>query len=290
MRRSPSFDQFLREVLLEDLGSGDVTSKAVIPAGRAISATVIARSSGVVAGTRYACRLFRAMSPGVRCEIVHADGRVVRSGQVILDLRGPARAIFAAERTALNLLGHLCGIATLARQFVDRVRPHRVKVLDTRKTLPGLRMLEKEAVRAGGGVNHRMRLDDGILIKTNHLRVLGAGSGSRVRAIHEAITNVRRRHPRLPVEIEVTTLDEVRAALEAGADMLLLDNMDLGRIRASVRLRDMVAGNGRSPSLEVSGGVMLKNVREIAATGVDRIAIGRLTHSAPSLDVALCIA
>ncbi len=285
-KRLTPFERFIRQCLREDVGAGDVTSRSVIPSARRIRAEVITKQSGVVAGTALTRAIFLAMSRGIRCRIECHDGQRVRAGQAILRLDGPARAILAAERTALNSLGHFSGIATLTAEYVRRVKPHPVKILDTRKTIPSWRVQQKQAVKAGGGWNHRMGLDDAILIKTNHLKVLGQGRYARREAlIPEAIARAKRRAPGRAIELEVATLAECRAALDAGVEMILLDNMRVADIRRAVQWRNQRPSP--RPLLEVSGGVTLENVRQLAATGVDRISVGRLTHSAPALDVSL---
>lgn len=277
------------QALREDLGAGDVTSKAVIPSARRIRARVLAKASGIVAGTQIARWVFEAVDRRIRCPIKRRDGQAIRRGQVILALDGPARSILAAERTALNFLGHLSGIATLTRQFVRQVRGYPVRIMDTRKTLPGLRELEKHAVRVGGGCNHRRGLDDAVLIKTNHLRAQRIADSVQRRAlIQEAIARAKRVKPRRFVEIEVVSLKEFKAALEAQPDAILLDNWSVQQIRRAVTILNAERSTLYArPLLEVSGGVTLANVRAIAKTGVDRISIGRLTHSASSLDCSL---
>ena len=271
----PSVDAALiRRALREDLGTGDLTSRAVLPASLRIRAHVIAKAAGVVAGATVAQRVFQTVDRRIRCTIRRGDAQRVRRGEVILTLSGHARAILAAERTALNVLGHLSGIATLTRGFVDRVAPSRVAILDTRKTLPGLRALEKYAVRVGGGQSHRFDLAAAVLIKTNHLRASGI-------AIHTAVARAKQFARGKQVEIEVTNLREFRAAMKAQPTVILLDNWSVPAIRRAVRVRHA------SSLLEVSGGVTPENVRAIAKTGVDRISIGRLTHSAPALDLSL---
>jgi nicotinate-nucleotide pyrophosphorylase (carboxylating) len=258
----------VRAWLAEDVGSGDATTTAVIDEDATCQARIVVREPGVVCGLRPAAALFESL--GARLEPIAADGDSVVPGP-IARVRGPARAILTGERVALNLLGRLSGIATLTRRYVDAVEGTGARILDTRKTTPGLRELEKEAVRCGGGTNHRLRLDDGVLIKDNHLRL--------VPSIAEAV--LRARGTRLPVEVECDTLDQVAAALEAGADRILLDNMTPDELRAAVSL-----ARGRS-ELEASGGVSLETVRAIAETGVDFVSVGALTHSARALDVSL---
>ena len=273
----------IRAALQEDLGRGDLTTHALIPGQRPIQARIIAKAAGVAA------EVFNTVDRRIRCTAHRQDGQTVSRGQVIMTLRGEARNILKAERTALNFLGHLSGIATLTHRFVKCVQPSRVKILDTRKTVPGLRALEKYAVRMGGGTNHRMRLDDAVLIKTNHLHIMKVRSwGLGVRGlIQEAIRRARQMRPKRFVEIEVSNMAEFKAALDAAPDAILLDNWRVADIRTAVRWRHLLPSSLHLPVLEVSGGVTLQNVRRIAATGVERISIGALTHSAPALDVSL---
>jgi nicotinate-nucleotide pyrophosphorylase (carboxylating) len=256
--------------LAEDLGAGDATTDAIVPEGATCTASLLVKERGVVCGLVQAQNVFRELDPDVSFEPLAADGDLVEPGPVAR-IEGPARAILTGERTALNLLGRLSGIATLTRRYVDAVAGTGAIILDTRKTTPGLRALEKEAVSAGGASNHRLRLDDGVLIKDNHLRL----AGSIRRAVERA------RETGLPVEVECDTLDQVREALDAGADRILLDNMSPADLREAVALVD---GHAET---EASGGVTLDTVREIAETGVDFISVGALTHSARSLDVSL---
>jgi nicotinate-nucleotide pyrophosphorylase (carboxylating) len=260
--------------LAEDLGPGDVTGQALIDRGLRYHAAVLAKQAGVVAGLDAARAVFESLASDVTVDLRAHDGDRVPAGRsVILEIDGAAWAVLAGERTALNLLGHLSGIASLTRRFVDAVAGTGAVILDTRKTTPGLRVLEKYAVRCGGGTNHRVGLFDGILIKDNHLRAAGG--------ISSAVRRARNSSSGLLIEVEAETLDEVREALAAGADRILLDNMPLPRMREAVAL-----AAGRC-SLEASGGVTLDTVRAIAETGVDFISVGALTHSAPSLDVSL---
>jgi len=258
----------VRSWLAEDVGSGDATTTAVIDEDATCQARIVVREPGVVAGLQAAAAVFEAL--GARLEPLAADGDRVVPGP-IARVQGPARAVLTGERLALNLLCRLSGIATLTRRYADAVDGTGATILDTRKTTPGLRELEKEAVRAGGGTNHRLGLDDGVLIKDNHLRL--------VPSLAEAVR--RARSTGLPVEVECDTVDQVGEALAAGAERLLLDNMSLDELRAAVSL-----AAGRS-ELEASGGVTLDTVRAIAETGVDFISVGALTHSARALDVSL---
>lgn len=292
MLASRRLAQLIRHALQEDVGRGDLTTHVLAPDRALIRARVIAKAPGVLAGADVASKVFKAADRRIRCRVRRRDGQPVRAGQTILTLAGSARGILAAERTALNFLGHLSGIATLTRQFVQRAKPSPAVILDTRKTLPGLRELEKYAVRMGGGKNHRLRLDDAVLIKTNHLRALRSSSPQstvhRPQLIAKAVAKAKRLQPKRFIEVEVTNLREFREAMAAQPDAILLDNWSPADIRRAVRFRSHVSCLTSHVSLlEVSGGVTLRNVRRIAATGVDRISIGTLTHSAPSLDVSL---
>jgi nicotinate-nucleotide pyrophosphorylase (carboxylating) len=267
-------DDFVARVLAEDLGEGgDVTSNATIAADAVFSASINCREAIVVAGIEVAAAFFRALDPDVRIEAVVTDGDRATTGTVLMRLDGNARALLAGERSALNTLQHLSGIATLTRRYVDAIAGTGATLLDTRKTIPGLRALGKYAARMGGAENHRMRLDDGILIKDNHVAVCG-GVAQAVRAAKAA--NVG-----LPVQVEVDRLDQIEPALAAGADRLLLDNMELES------LRHAVAQVARRVPLEASGGVTLDTIRAIAETGVDYISVGRITQSAPAVDIGL---
>jgi nicotinate-nucleotide pyrophosphorylase (carboxylating) len=258
--------------LAEDIGAGDVTTEATVAAEAVGTAELLVKEAGVVCGLGVAETAFRALDPEIRFEALASDGDDVEGRAVVARLTGSERAILTAERVALNFLGRLSGIATLTRSYVDAVEGTGAAVLDTRKTTPGLRALEKYAVAVGGGRNHRFGLDDAVLIKDNHLRA--AGSIAAAVMLVRAATD-------LPVEVECETLAQVAQALEAGVDAILLDNMSLDDLRAAVALVD---GRAR---LEASGGVTLETIRAIAETGVDEISVGALTHSARSLDVSL---
>ncbi|HET9459171.1 MAG TPA: carboxylating nicotinate-nucleotide diphosphorylase [Sphingomicrobium sp.] len=267
-------DDFVKRVLAEDLGSGgDVTSKAMIAQDARFSAEISAREPLVVAGLDFATAFFQALDEDVIVEQLTKDGERVGAGTVLMRLRGNARAMLAAERSALNTLQHLSGIATLTRRYVDAIDGTGVILLDTRKTIPGLRALEKYAARMGGAQNHRMRLDDGMLIKDNHVAVAGG--------VGPAVSSARAADTGLEIQVEVDSLAQVEEALAAGADRLLLDNMDIPTLRKAVK---RVAG--RVP-LEASGGVRLETIRAIAETGVDYISVGRITQSAPAVDIGM---
>jgi nicotinate-nucleotide pyrophosphorylase (carboxylating) len=272
----PNFDlpDFVRRILAEDMGSGgDVTSRATIAADARFTATMNCREPIVVAGLGIATAFFRTLDPDVQVDGEVADGDRIDSGTVLLTLRGNARAMLAAERSALNTLQHLSGIATLTRAYADAIAGTGAILLDTRKTIPGLRLLEKYAARMGGAQNHRMRLDDGVLIKDNHVGVAGSVEAA-VQAAVAAKTG-------LPVQVEVDRIAQIEPALAAGADRLLLDNMSNDQLREAVAL---VAG--RVP-LEASGGVRLDTIRAIAETGVTYVSVGRITQSAPAVDIGL---
>jgi nicotinate-nucleotide pyrophosphorylase (carboxylating) len=267
-------DEFVRRVLAEDLGKGgDVTSRATIAEDARFTAEMNARQAIVVAGIEVAAAFFRALDAQVQIELLANDGDGVEHGATLMRLGGNARAMLAAERPALNTLQHLSGVATLTRQYVDAIAGTGAVLLDTRKTIPGLRILEKFATRMGGAHNHRMRLDDGILIKDNHVAVCGG--------VAEAVRRAKAANTALQVQVEVDRIDQIEPALSAGADRLLLDNMDPRLLREAVRI---VAG--RVP-LEASGGVTLETIRFMAETGVDFISLGRITQSVPAVDIGL---
>lgn len=267
-------EEFVRRVLAEDLGSGgDVTSAATIESGERFGAVMKSRQIIVVAGLDLAAAFFRALDPDVQIERLLNDGDHAEHGATLMRLSGNARAMLAAERSALNTLQHLSGIATLTRQYADAISGTRARLLDTRKTIPGLRLLEKYAARTGGAYNHRMRLDDGVLIKDNHIAVCGG--------VEEAVRRAKAADTGLEIQVEVDRIDQIEPALGAGADRLLLDNMDPAMLREAVKL---VAG--RVP-LEASGGVTLETIRFLAETGVDYISVGRITQSAPAVDIGL---
>lgn len=267
-------DDFVRRVLAEDLGSGgDVTSNATISSNARFNAAMNSRQEIIVAGMEIAAAFFRALDPDIEIELLATDGEPALHGTTLMRLAGNARAMLAAERSALNTLQHLSGIATLTRQYVDLIAGTGTVLLDTRKTIPALRLLEKYASRMGGAQNHRMRLDDGLLIKDNHVVVCGS--------VAEAVHRAKAANTGLEVQVEVDRIEQIEPALGAGADRLLLDNMDPAMLRQAVKLV-----GGRVP-LEASGGVTLETIRFIAETGVDFISVGRITQSAPAVDIGL---
>jgi nicotinate-nucleotide pyrophosphorylase (carboxylating) len=274
-----NFDpQMVRDALAEDIGSGDATTLATVPADAVATAAMVAREPLMVCGLPLAEAVFRELSAGLKLTAAVADGQHVARGHVLLNIQGPARAILSAERVALNFVQRLSGVATLTARFVKAVAGTGAQIFDTRKTTPGWRLLEKYAVKCGGGVNHRIGLFDRILIKDNHLAVL---RGEPPNAIEAAVKRARAQFPQLSVEVEADTVDQAGQACRAEADVILLDNMSNEDLRAAVRLID-----GRAKT-EASGGVSLATVRAIAETGVDFISVGALTHSAPAVDIAL---
>jgi len=266
--------ELIRRAIEEDVGSGDVTALAVVPEDAQARGTMIAKQAGVVAGLAPAVAVFSELDRGVEAYASRADGDRVAPGDELIALSGSARAILAGERVALNLLGRLSGVATATAAYVAAVEGTGARILDTRKTTPGLRALEKAAVVSGGGTSHRFGLHDAILVKENHVRVAGGVAEAARRALAGA-------PPGLTVEVEVESLGELDEALDAGIERVLLDNMSPDDLRAAVELTD-----GRA-QLEASGGITLDDVRAVADTGVDFISIGALTHSAPALDVSL---
>lgn len=267
--------EVVARALAEDVGAGDVTTEATVPPGARARALIIQKAPGVIFGLEVAEQVFRSLDAEIRAVRLIAEGEWREEGGPVLELEGAARAVLTGERTALNFLGRLSGVATLTARCVREVEGTGARILDTRKTTPGLRALEKAAVRAGGGVNHRAGLYDAILIKENHAAVAG-GVGEAVR---RAIASA----PGLPLQVECRTLEEVDEALAAGASRLLLDNMPVEQLRAAVA---RVAGRA---TLEASGGVTLDTLRGVAAAGVDFVSVGALTHSAPALDLSLMI-
>jgi len=265
---------FVQRMLAEDLGKGgDVTSNATIATDARLIAEMNCRQAVVLAGLEIAAEFFRTLDSDVKIDLAAKDGDGVAHGTTVMRLSGNARAMLAAERSALNTLQHLCGVATLTRQYADAIAGTGAVLIDTRKTIPGLRILEKYAARMGGAQNHRMRLDDGVLIKDNHVAVCGG--------VAEAARRAKAANTGLQVQVEVDRIEQIEPALQAGADRLLLDNMDPAMLREAVKL---VAG--RVP-LEASGGVTLETIRFIAETGVNFISVGRITQSAPAVDIGL---
>lgn len=278
--QAPPIDHALiARALDEDIGFGDITTLCTVPAERTLGATIIARQQGIIAGLEVAAAVFYAVDAALHIETLIADGAAVTPDARVARIQGNARSILTAERTALNFLGRLSGIATLTAHCVAAIAGTQAAIIDTRKTTPGLRPLEKYAVRVGGGHNHRFALDDGILIKDNHIAAAGG--------IGPAVAGARQGAPHLlKIEVECETLDEVRLALAAGADVILLDNMDVGQQREAVAL---IRQQNARILIEASGGIGTDPARlaAVAATGVDFISLGALTHSAPNFDLSL---
>jgi len=264
--------QAIQRALEEDIGAGDATTNSIVPAGAHMTGQIIAKQDGIVAGLGLAGSVFKVHDPSVQVDLLVEEGGAVSNRQALAQVSGPARSLLTGERVALNFLGRMSGIATLTRQFVDQVRGTRAVILDTRKTAPGLRKVDKLAVRYGGGQNHRTGLYDMILIKDNHIDFAGS--------LRAAVLQARAGGSGLPIEVETRTLDDVRAALDLGVERILLDNMTCEMMAQAVKL-----ANGRA-KLEASGNVTLENVRQVAETGVDYISVGALTHSVKVFDVS----
>jgi len=265
-------DPVIDAAIAEDIGAGDMTSQALIPADERYHGTLRVRESAVVAGLAVAERVFHKIEPGCSFQSNTKDGERLGAGDIIAEVRGPARGLLTAERTALNFLQHLSGIATVTRTYVDRIVGTGAVLLDTRKTIPGLRVLEKYATRMGGATNHRMRLDDAVLIKDNHIAVSGSIAEAVKRARDAGLS---------PIEVECDTLDQVEESVAAGAEIIMFDNMDTKTLVKAVALV------GDKAKTEASGGVNLDSIRAIAETGVDTISVGRITQSAPAVDIGL---
>jgi nicotinate-nucleotide pyrophosphorylase (carboxylating) len=277
--------------LSEDVGTGDITTLNTLPATMGARGAIMARATGVLAGSELARLTFRELDPIIVCEALVPDGERVEPGMAVVKVFGPAGSILTGERTALNFMQRLSGIATLTRAFVDRVAGTPCRILDTRKTTPGLRYLEKYAVKMGGGENHRFALWDMYLVKDNHIRAAGG--------VTAALDRIMRTRQDVPLEVEVESLDQLREALRPGVDRILIDNRSIEEVRAAVAVVDAwsrehppdpqmaAAGARRWPEIEVSGGIGLDTVRAYAETGVDYVSVGALTHSAPALDLSL---
>ncbi len=274
----PRLGAILKLAFEEDVGTGDVTTEALVDPAAVAEGEILSREDCRVAGVPVAEAVFKAVSPEVRCETVVADGGDVAAGGTVMRFRGPARAILVAERTALNFMQRMCGIATMTRGFTRVVEDLGTLILDTRKTTPGLRFLEKYSVLCGGGTNHRMGLYDRVLMKDNHRRLWAGNNPGR---LDLAVLEARRRFPGVMVEIEVESLEELRSALPGKPEWVMLDNMDCPTMREAVKIAHGLA------RLEASGGITLKNLRQVAETGVDAVSLGCLTHSVKSIDLSL---
>lgn len=275
---NPEVQDLIRRALVEDVGSGDVTTLSVVPETSRGRAVILARGNYVVSGGAIAEAVFALVEPALRCKCLVADGTAVKPDQVLMTIEGPIRGILTGERTALNFMQRMTGIASRTREFVDKVKPYGTRILDTRKTTPTLRILEKYAVTCGGGTNHRMGLYDMVLIKDNHRRLWQEAGISNLQG---AVSAARAKFPGVPVEVEVESEEELRDALRATPEWIMLDNMAPDQMRACVSIC------AKRCKLEASGGVSLASVVAIAATGVDAISVGGLTHSAPAADLSL---
>ena len=275
MAITPEILAIVERALAEDIGTGDVTTDSIVPPETHVAAQIVAKTSGVIAGLEIARHTFERLDPAMTFACTAQDGVSVPAGQTVAEIRGIARAILTAERTALNFMGRMSGIATRARQFVDAVAGTSAQILDTRKTAPNLRALDKMAVRLGGAQNHRFGLFDMVLIKDNHIDCAGS--------IQEAVARAQSENPDMTIEVEARTLQEMRDALKAGVDWIMLDNMSLDDLKQAV-----ILNRGRA-KLEASGNVALERVRQIAETGVNYISVGALTHSVQALDLTLLI-
>ena len=284
---------FLKEIvdiaLKEDVGNGDLTTNLLVPKNARVKAKIYAKDNGVVAGLDVAVEVFRQLHGNIKAKKLIEDGAVVKKSQVLMEISGNTRALLTGERTALNFLQHMSGIATLTRKYVDSIRPCHAKIFTTRKTIPGMRILEKYAVRMGGGHNHRFGLYDMVMLKDNHLKITSSLVARRS-SFEELIRKMRKKIPHgMKIEVETENLKEVKMALDAGVDIIMLDNMSVKRLGKAVKFIHHTShiAHRQRPIIEASGNVGLHNVKTIAKTGVDWISIGRLTHSAPSLDISM---
>jgi nicotinate-nucleotide pyrophosphorylase (carboxylating) len=278
--RTPFILDLIDLVLKEDVGIGDITSSLLIPEGKSVKAEIIAKEDFLLAGMPFVKEIFSFINEDIRFDSFFKDGDWVKNKTVIANISGNGRDILAGERIALNILQNVSGIATLTNQFVKKVEGLSVKIADTRKTLPGMRLMQKYGVRIGGGINHRFGLFDGILIKDNHIKIVGS--------LRRAVELSKKGHHLLKVEVEVKNIDEFKEALEAGADVIMLDNMSIKDMKEAVKMRNKrIEKSNNKVLLEASGGINLENIREIAETGIDIISIGALTHSARAVDISM---
>ena len=279
-----SISDIIKRALREDIGKGDITTAAIIPEDKYVKAALKAEENCVICGLDTARKVFTTQDKNIEFKPHILDGQKIKKGKIIAHILGRAQGILTAERVALNFLSLLSGVATKTRAYADKVKPYGVKILDTRKTIPGLRELEKYAVRIGGGFNHRLNLDEMILIKDNHLKVIG--DRLWVMGFKEIKNKIT---PKIKIEVEVKTLKEFKKALKINPDIIMLDNMSIRDIKRAVQIRNHLSPitYHLSPKLEASGGITLKNVRAVASTGVDMISIGALTHSINSVDISL---
>ena len=278
---SRSINNIIEQALREDIGKSDITTKSIIPEDKYVKAILKTLEDCVICGLNIAREVFRFQNKNIKFKPRVSDGQKIKKGKIVAYISGKAQGILTAERVALNFLSLLSGVATKTRVYVDKVKPYKVRILDTRKTIPGLRELEKYAIRTGGGYNHRMRLDEMVLVKDNHLKI--KTSKFKIKDLRKRISK------NIKIEIEVKNLREFKEALEARPDIIMLDNMKIIDIEKAVRIRNTLSSKTRAPSpkLEASGGISLKNVKKIASCGVEMISIGALTHSFASVDISL---
>ncbi len=290
MKISKEIEGLVKRALAEDIGRGDITTKILFPGAKMAEAIILAKEKGVIAGLPIAKLVFKCLDKKVSFIPRVKEGEKIRKNQIIAKITGDCKTILAGERTALNFLSHLSGIATLTARFVEQTKSYPVKIMDTRKTSPELRLLEKDAVEVGGGKNHRFGLFDGILIKDNHIKVesgfLAMTPKFKIQAIKDLIIKAKRKAKGMKVEVEVENYQEARAAITSGADIIMLDNISSKMIKKIIKSAKNLP---KRPLFEVSGGITLENINQFASLGIDRISIGALTHSAPALDLALNI-
>jgi len=288
LSKSRELNFFIKQALKEDIGRGDLTTSLIIPKQRKVKAVILAKANGVVCGINLARLVFRFADKSINFRPSVSDGDKVRKGKILARLRGPAAKILSAERVALNFLGLLSGIATKTKAYVGAVKPYKVKILDTRKTLPGLRKLEKYAVRVGGGYNHRFSLDEMVLVKDNHLKV--SSLKPQASSLKEIIEMAKIKRPKnIKIEVEVKNLRELKQALKARPDVIMLDNMNPEQVGKAAKIRNSLEPGtwNLQPKLEASGNIALANIRKYARCGVDFISVGSLTKDIESLDIAL---
>lgn len=275
---SPLLKETIRLAILEDIGHGDITSLLIIPERKKANANIIAKEEFILAGMPFVKEVFRTIDQQVNVKSFFDEGANIKKGAIIADISGSARSLLAGERISLNILQHISGITTITNRFVEKVKGLPVKIADTRKTIPGMRVMEKYGVEIGGGINHRFGLYDGILIKDNHIKIAGS--------VKKSVGLVKKGRHLLKIEVEVKNLDEFKEALDTGADVIMLDNMSIDDMKKAVKIRNSKIQNHRV-LLEASGSVNLENIRSIAETGVDIISIGVLTHSARAVDISM---
>lgn len=278
--KQPQATEIIREALREDIGKKDITTSLIIPKNKYARGVLLAKEECIICGIGIVAFVFKVQDRNIKFKPLVADGQKIKRGEVIARLFGKAQSILTAERVALNFLSFLSGIATKTREYVEAVKPYKVKIMDTRKTIPAFRELEKYAVRIGGGFNHRFSLDEMVLIKDNHIKILG--SGFWVLGMEERIKRIKKDFPKIKIEIEVKNLKEFKETLRLNPDIIMLDNMKITDIKKAVKVKKSLL-----PELEASGGITIKNIKEIASTGVDLISIGALTHSVQAIDISL---